>query len=129
MGDRKQDVWFVQTVITNGSGREIFNRRGVIELPRPMEEFEAADYALRCEVREALRENSSAITDGTKVVSSIYGRTEIDPVRRLRCTAVARYDEAMDVFQRLMPWVSEGHWEEVQAQEGARITLIPLDWT
>lgn len=128
MEERKQDVWFVETGVNNGAGTQILWRRGILDLPIPMGAFEAADYAVRYEVRETLRGANSVITDGTEVVCAIYGRTEAKPGRRgVICTAVGRYDEGMDVFQRLMPWVQEGHREEVKVQEGARIEAF--EWS
>lgn len=123
--DRKQDVWFVRMVHTNGDGTVVLDHRGILDLHRPMTDFEAADYAVRIGVRETVKGYN--VEDGHEILAEIYGRYATTPGERGRqCTAVGKYDEGMDVFKRLEPWRGDDCWSEVSTTDGAR--FLPLEW-
>jgi hypothetical protein len=122
--DRKQDVWFVRMVLTTGN-IIISEEHGVIDLPRPMTAFDAADYAVRIGVRDVVK--GDMVAHGYGVTASIFGRNETSPgMRTHQYTAVAEYDADRDAFMRLEPWRGDGCRAEVKATEGARFE--PLDW-
>lgn len=126
MGERKQDVWLV-VVTSTASGVTLSEDRGVIDLPRPMTAFEAADYAVRVGVRDAVKMGASMPVN-LKIEATVFGRYESGADGRKReCTALAEYDADRDVFKRMGPWRGDGCWTEVGATEGAHFGL--MDWS
>lgn len=121
--ERRQDLWFVN--VTDQDRRAVASNRyrAVIDLPRPMTAFEAADYAVRIAVRSILK--GGAVGDGHTVTADVMWRSASSAgARRRACEAVAVYDAGWDAFMRLEPWRGDGCRAEVGATEGAVLLKI-----
>lgn len=124
---REQDTWFVSVVYRNGIGKDVLQRRGILDLPHPMTAFDAADHAVRVEVRDVvplLGEQSRP----HEIHAVIWSKREPDRAagRFQACGALATYDPEKEVFMRLTPWISDNAREEVGTAEGA--VFHSLDW-
>lgn len=123
--ERKQDTWFVRTSYRDGRSDEKMFRQGVLDLPRPMTAFDAADHAVRVEVHDVLVGGARGIVRDVTV--HVFGCTETgDPGRRHACTAFARYDDGLGRFMRQETWRDGDPQVEVGPVEGAR--FLPVDW-
>lgn len=128
MSDREQDAWFVSVTYKNALGKEVFARRGILDLPHPMTAFDAAGAALEVEIRDAV--GPACIPDVTREIHVVVwgkrdkGRAE---GRCQQCGGLAVYDAERDAFMRPTPWHKEGSSVEVKpAADG--VVFRPLDW-
>lgn len=123
--DRRQDTWFVSVIHKNSLGKGLIQREGVLDLPHPMTAFDAADYAVRVEVRDVA---SLLSVPSHEVLATIWGRRRpgLDPGRDRVCTALARYDIERAAYLRQTPWIDDYAQTDVGDAGSALIHL--LDW-
>jgi hypothetical protein len=123
----EQDTWFVSVTYRSAEGRELFGRKGILDLPHPMTSFDAADYAVRVEVRDVLRPLSMPNIPHT-VHAVIWRKRDLgrEPGRYQVCGAIAEYDANRDAFMRVSSGPGCTIRKEVGATEGAK--FHPLDW-
>lgn len=129
MSDRVQNVWLVEVIHENELGQVIHGgRKGVLEPPYPMTAFDAADYAIRCEIRDAFDGANSpraarslhAVVWSSRDKGRASGRYQV-------CGALAEFMKEEGRFMRATPWFDQGPTHEtVGAADGA--VFHPLDW-
>lgn len=115
MPERKQDMWHVIISAKDGSRGRAFDLRveGAVSLPRPMTALEAADQALRVEVRRD--------SIPSRITVDVWGRAEIGSPEMRQCSAVADYDDTQKKYMRYVPW--EAHEYEEIGQPHDDVTL------
>lgn len=118
--DRVQDVWRVEIAITAATdAMPLPSARGFLDLPRPMTAFNAADYAVRLGVQDAIKAHLAA--PGSTVTARVSGKSLTSPgLGSHQCVAVAEFDAALNRFMRQEPWRGDGCRADVQTPDGAK---------